>query len=57
MPEGDPALPPYLLRERAHLRVIQMLHVIATVEMEIDVHVIVLCQRKHPPNLPGAILS
>jgi hypothetical protein len=32
-----------------------MLHVIAAVEMEIDVHVIVLRQRKDTPNLRGAI--
>jgi hypothetical protein len=32
-----------------------MLHIVAAVEMEIHVHVIVLRQRKHPPDLPRAI--
>ena len=42
MPKGDPALPSHLLRERAHERVIQLLDVMAAVEMEIHVHIIVL---------------
>ena len=34
MPKGDPALPPHPLRDLAHVRVIQMLHVIAAVEYD-----------------------
>ena len=56
MSECDPSLPAHLVREFANQRVILIAHVVAAVEMKIDIDVVLFCQLEHAADLRRAIL-
>ena len=55
MPERHPALPADRLGEVAHLWIVEAAGLVAAVEVEVDVDVVLLRQLEHPAHLSGTI--